>query len=192
MRSATGRPSSRGKPAPSAAFTLVELVIVMSLMVITVGVAAPSFKGFLKGRNLENEARRFVALTRYGASRAITEGLPVDLWINTKQNKYGMAAAGGYTETRTNTANYTVDDDVQMQVSQPSGMLTTVSNWWTPSTVRRGAMPVIRFQPDGFISDYSPRIVKFVQGQDPEIWIVENAYHTRYELQLNHVKSVRY
>jgi Tfp pilus assembly protein FimT len=136
-------------------------------MVIVISVAAPTFKEFLKGRNLENEARQFLSVTRYGASRAVSEGLPVDLWINVKQNKYGMTAAGGYTETRTNAAalTFTLDENVQMQVSQPPGMLTTVSNWWTPSTVRRGAMPVLRFQPDGFISDTSPKVVKFEEGQ---------------------------
>jgi len=194
MRLATGQPQTSDKPAPRAAFTLVELVIVMSLMVITVGVAAPSLKGFLKGRNLENEAEQFLSLTRYGSSRAVSEGLPMDLWINVKLNKYGMTAAGGYTETRTNATalNFTLDEDVTVLVSQPPGVLTTVSNWWTPSTIRRGAMPVLRFQPDGFISDTSPKIVKFQQGTDPEIWIVENAQHTRYEIQLNHAKSSRY
>jgi len=161
-------------------------------MVIVISVAAPNFKEFLKGRNLENEAQQFLSMTRYGASRAVAEGLPVDLWINVKQNKYGMAAAGGYTESKTNVWNFTLDENVTVTVSQPPGVLTTVSNWWTPSTARRGAMPVLRFQPDGFISDTSPRTIKFSQGTDPEIWIVENAQHTRYELSLNHAKSSRY
>ena len=54
---------------------MVELVIVMTIMVIAVGVAAPSFKSFLQGQNLENEARRFLALTRFGSSRAVSEGI---------------------------------------------------------------------------------------------------------------------
>jgi Tfp pilus assembly protein FimT len=170
---------------------MVELIIVMTIMVVAVSVAAPSLKGFLKGRNQDNEAMRFVSLTRYGASRAVSEGVPVDMWINVKQNKYGLAASRGYTETKTNTVSFTADSEVQIQVSQPRGMLTQ-SNFWTPFTARRGNIPVIRFQPDGFISDSSPQVVKFLQGQDPEIWAVLNANQTKYELELNHRKSARY
>jgi len=38
----------------------VELIIVMSLMVIAISIAAPSLKFFLKGRSHEDEARRFL------------------------------------------------------------------------------------------------------------------------------------
>jgi Tfp pilus assembly protein FimT len=169
---------------------LIELVIVMSLMVIAVGVAAPTLKFFLRGRSHEDEARRFLTLTRYGSARAVDEGVPVDLWINLKQNTYGMAASRGYTETKTNLTKFVVDTNVQMQASQPPGMLTR-SNFWTPFNTRRGTLVVLRFQPDGFISDTSPQIVKFTQGQDPEIWIVENTNHMRYDMELNHRKSGR-
>jgi Tfp pilus assembly protein FimT len=184
-------PATKGGPA--AAFTLVELIIVMSLMVIAVSVAAPSLKYFLKGRSHEDEARRFLELTRYASSRAVEEGEPMDLWINLKQSNYGMAASRGYTETKTNNTSFTLDKDVQMQVSQPLGVL-IASNVWTPfnNSRRNGAIAVIRFQPDGFISDTSPQAVKFIQGQDPEIWIMENSNRMRYDIDLNHPKSGRF
>lgn len=188
MRLATGhlRPLN-SRPGPRPAFTLVELVIVMSIIVITVAVAAPSFQAFLHGRNLEDEARRFLSLTRFGENRAVSESVPVDMWINIKQNRYGLAAAGGYTETKTNVWTYTADANVKMFVSPPPGTLTQ-SNFWTPSNLRGGATPLIRFQPDGFISETSPQIIKFRQGTDPEIWVVENPNHQRYDLELGHGK----
>ncbi len=191
---ATGHPPTTppAKVRPSAAFTLVELIVVMTLMVMAISIAAPSLKFFLSGRSHEDEARRFLELERYAASRAVEEGVPVDLWINIKQNTYGMAASRGYTETKTNNTSFTVDKDVQMQVSQPTGVLTQ-SNWWTPFNARgRGAIPIIRCQPDGFISDISPQYVKFTQGQEPEIWIIENPNHTRYDIDFNHRKSGRF
>jgi Tfp pilus assembly protein FimT len=193
MRLATGHPPrSSAKSGPSAAFTLVELIVVMSLMVMAVSIAAPSLRLFLKGRSHEDEARRFLELTRYASSRAVEEGVPVDLWINIKQNTYGMAASRGYTETKTNNTSFTVDNDVEMQVSQPMGTLTQ-SNVWTPFNTRgRGAMAIIRCQPDGFISDISPQYVKFTQGQEPEIWIIENPNHMRYDIDFNHRTSGRF
>jgi type II secretion system protein H len=171
-----------------AAFTMVELVIVMTIMVVVVSVAAPSLKGFLKGRNLENEAQRFLALTRMGQSRAVSEGTPVDMWMNTKQGRYGLAAVGGFTETRTNEWSYNMDENVQMAASQPRGVLTT-SNFWTLPSGRGNGYTTIRFQPDGFIGENSPRNVKFRQAQGPEIWIVENANRQRYDIEFNHAPS---
>jgi Tfp pilus assembly protein FimT len=178
---------------------MVELVIVMTLMVIAVGIAAPSLKSFLKGRDLEDEARRFLSLTRYGLSRAEAEGLPVDLWVNVKQGRYGLAASSGYTESRTNNVFFYLSNesdvrkqDIQIRVLAAPNMLTSQSNFWTPSAMRGGIMPVIRLQPDGFISETSPRAVIFQQGTDPEIWIVENTNHLRYDIDFNHAKTTRY
>ncbi|MGA2543111.1 MAG: prepilin-type N-terminal cleavage/methylation domain-containing protein [Verrucomicrobiota bacterium] len=190
MRLATGHPPTNSKAGPPRAFTMVELVIVMTIMVIAVGVAAPSFKAFLQGSNLENEARRFLSLTRFGAGRAVAEGLPVDLGINVKQNKYWLAAVGGYTETKTNVSWFMADNNVQMLVSQSFGALTQ-SNFWTPSVMRGASLPIIRFQPDGFVSETSPQIIKFRQASGPEIWIVQNPNHLRYDLQLDHARSSR-
>src|SRR5438270_8363826 len=64
------------------AFTLVELILVMTLLLIVMCVALPSLKGFFRGRNLDSEARRFLSLARYGQSRAVSEGVPMVLWID--------------------------------------------------------------------------------------------------------------
>ena len=96
-------------------------------------------KGFFRGRNLDNEARRFLSLTRYGQSRAIAEGVPVELWINPRQARYGLEALSGYTETQTNPLVYDLDQTVQIAFSAPSSVLTR-SNYWTqtPGAGRRG------------------------------------------------------
>jgi prepilin-type N-terminal cleavage/methylation domain-containing protein len=195
MRLATGHrpPTSSNNGVTRAGFTLVELIVVMTILVVTVAVLAPSFKGFLRGRNLNNEARRFLSITHYGSQRAISESVPVDLWIDVKTGRYGLAASGGYTETKTNAVEYTMDKDLKMMASQPTGTL-TMSNWWTPQATRsRGRLPIIRFQPDGFISETSPQNVVFADSAGgnnktlgTQIWVVENPNHTRYELDLNH------
>ena len=185
MRLATGQPPTSNQARARAAFTLVELVVVMTIMAVVISVAAPSFKAFLHGRNLENEARRFLSLTRYGQSRAISEGLPADLWVNTKLGRYGMATSGGYTETATNPISFSLDGDVTMQIVSGSALATTRSNFWTPLPGSRVALNNIHFQPDGYISDSSPQTIRFIEGKDPEIWVVENTNRERYDLNLN-------
>jgi len=176
-----------------AAFTLVELILVMTLMIIVIGVIFPSLKGFFHGRNLDNEARQFLSLTRYGRSRAIAEGIPVELWINPHAERYGLQALGGYTETQTNPTTFTLDSTVQIAVSAPSTVLVR-SNYWTQTAAQAlaGAVTKIRFQPDGFISDTSPENIFFrQQDTGDEIWIAETPTHLRYDIQTGHPQSAR-
>ncbi len=70
----TGNRRTRSnEPDRARAFTLIELILVMALLLIVIGVALPSLKRFFHGRNLDSEARRFLSLTRYGQSRAVSE-----------------------------------------------------------------------------------------------------------------------
>jgi type II secretion system protein H len=167
-------------------FTLIELLVVMSILVMVLGIIFPALKGFFRGRGLDNEARRFLALTRLGRSRAISEAIPVELWINARQGTYGLQALSGYTESQPGLRQYTADPIVQISCSPPPSLSTlTRSNYWTPTTTTTSTatLPAIRFQPDGFISETSPRTIYFRQGQEDEIRIVEDSTHTRYEIQ---------
>src|ERR1039457_2497882 len=79
-------------PRPSSlvprldAFTLVELILVLALLVIVTSLVAPAMSNFIRGRALDSEARRLFALMHAGQSRAVSEGLPVLLWVDEKQN----------------------------------------------------------------------------------------------------------
>src|SRR5437867_13133540 len=77
-------------------FTLIELILVMALLAIVMAFSAPALTSFFRGRTLDSEARRFMALTRYGQSRAISEGVPMMLWIDTRRGTYGLQEEPGY------------------------------------------------------------------------------------------------
>jgi type II secretion system protein H len=171
---------SKGKASRRAGFTLVELILVMTIMVVIISLVMPSLKGFFRGRNLDNEAVRFLALTRYGQSRAIDEGVPVELWVNAKAGSYGLESLSGYTETQTKPLTYDVDSTVQIVMSEPSTVLVH-SNYWSQSKARFGAVTKIRFQPDGFISDASPANI-YLRQADGQIWIAETPTHLEYEI----------
>src|SRR5665213_2986277 len=167
------------------AFTLVELIVVMVMMLVVMAVIFPALKGFFRGRNLDNEARQFLSLTRYGQSRAVSEGVPVELWINPKQGSYGLQALSGYSETQTNAQRFTLDDTVKISFSAPSAVLVR-SNYWTQASGLFGAVTKIRFQPDGFISDTSPENIFFRQGDGSEVWVGEAPTHLQYEIETGH------
>src|SRR5476651_1683215 len=68
------------------AFTLVELILVMALLVVAISLVAPRMSSFIRSRALASEARRLVALAHAGQDRAVSEGMPIMLWIDEKQN----------------------------------------------------------------------------------------------------------
>jgi Tfp pilus assembly protein FimT len=164
-----------------AAFTLVELILVMTIMVMIIGLVFPSLKGFFRGRNLDNEALQFLAVTRYGQSRAINEGIPVELWINPKAGSYGLEALSGYTETKDKPLSYKLDSTVQISFSAPSSVMLH-SNYWSQAAGQFGAVARIRFQPDGFISDASPANI-YLRQTDGQVWIAEAPTHLEYDIQ---------
>jgi Tfp pilus assembly protein FimT len=152
----------------------------MTIMMVIIGLVAPSLKGFFRGRDLNNEAVRFLALTRYGQSRAINEGVPVELWVNAKAGSYGLESLSGYTETQTKPETYTIDSSVQISMSPPSSVMVH-SNYWsqTQSQARFGQVTKIRFQPDGFISDASPANI-YLRQSGGTVWIAEAPTHLEY------------
>lgn len=172
------------KMQPAAAFTLIELMLVMALMVIMVALVMPAMASFFRGRNLDNEAMQFLSLTRYGQSRAISEGVPVELWINPKAACYGLSALSGYSETQTNPTIYNLDSTVSIAFSAPSSVLIR-SNYWTQAQGQLGSVARIRFQPDGFISDTSPQKIFLRQQSGAQISIAESPSHLRYDIQNN-------
>ena len=175
----------------ACAFTLIELILVMAMLAIVISLALPSLKGFFRGRNLDSEARRFLSLTRYGQSRAVSEGLPMVLWIDARQKTYGLQAQTGYADTDTNAVQFTLDKDLQVEALTPQVASLTQSNLWTQSARPVGNLPMIRFQPDGFISETSPDQIVFRQGADDPIWIAASTNRLKYEIQASHSPVVR-
>ena len=116
----TLRTGSRRNDRPEAArrdaFTLIELILVMAMLLIVLGVAFPSLKRFFRGRNLDSEARRFLSLTHYGQSRAVSEGLPMVLWIDARRAAYGLQVQAGYTDSDMKAVEFAVGDDLRLRV----------------------------------------------------------------------------
>ena len=81
-----------------AAFTLIELILVMTLLAIVLAVSSPALSKFFKGRGLDNESRRFLALTRHAQSRAVSEGVPMVLWFDPEARTYGVNADNTFVE----------------------------------------------------------------------------------------------
>jgi type II secretion system protein H len=204
MTSPTG--NNRSSDSRRRAFTLIELIVVMALMTVAIALVAPSLAKFFHSRNLTSEADRLLALTRYGQSRAVTEGMPMVLWIDAKKGRYGLQADSTYLENDPRKEQFDVAKklqlDVQMPLPVPAG-----TQWWqlmtTPTSLQsilwgqgqgqgqgqgnaQANLPTIRFTPDGQISASSPERVGVRDTQDKksrELWITRSASGMNYEIQ---------
>lgn len=58
----------------SSGYTLLELVLVLAVLAVALAAVAPKLSGFGQGRKAEEAAARFVAVTRWARSQAISDG----------------------------------------------------------------------------------------------------------------------
>jgi len=165
------------------AFTLLELLLVLALLAMAVAVAAPSLSRFFHGRALDSEGRRLLAMTRYAQSRAVSEGVPMVMWLNPEQGTYGVEAEMTYTDTDTKAVEYQVDSKLQMEL--PSAAFYEAVPWKITTEIG-GIHPAIRFTPDGYISETSPEWVwlKIASDNEPDaLWLALSENRLNYELQ---------
>jgi type II secretion system protein H len=158
-----GRSRCRGV----SGFTLIELILVMTVLTIAVSVTAPALANFFRGRVLDSEARRLLALTRQGQSRAVSEGIPMELWIDSRESKFGLEAEPSYETTDTKAVEFSLDSDLQLESSNDGqNRALTVNRFSSPTASsatggqvlsRHAELPRIRFLADGSISESSPQ-----------------------------------
>jgi len=156
----------------------------MALLVIVIAVASPSLSRFMRGRTLDSEARRFVSLTRYGQSRAVSEGVPVVLWINTRQGSYGLRQEAGYAGQDAKAVDFLLGKDLRLEVASLPAQLgplaqARATRQTDPNT------PMLRFPPDGFIDETSPQSVVLRDPSGESIWITQSRNRLNYEIHTN-------
>jgi Tfp pilus assembly protein FimT len=176
-----------GDSQPRRAFTLVELLLVMTLLIIVISVSAPSLGRFFRGRTLDSEARRMLALTRHGQGRAVSEGVPMVLWLDVKARKYGLEEEPGYSESDSKAVEFTLDKDLQMEIvnNDISPVLSPGINPATGSPLsgaNRRNVPEIRFQPDGTFSEASPLAVRLLDRDGAMIGLEQSRNRLYYEI----------
>lgn len=177
--------SNPTKSAKARGFTLIELILVMAMLLIVLAVSAPALSNFFRGRTLDSEARRFLSLTRYGQSRAVSEGVPMILWIDAKNGTYGLEEEASYAAVDPKAVELELGKDLQVEVADlGAGRVSS-------SRANRRQRPEIRFLPDGFIDERSPQSVVLREGDEPPIWITQSLNGLNYEIETNRVPLVR-
>lgn len=189
LHSAQFKRAARG-PSGRAGFTLIELVLVMALIVIVVSLVTPRLTSFFRGRSLEAEARRFMTLTRYGQSRAVAEGVPMLVWVDEQQRRYGLEAQAGYLTRDDKAVEYTLASELAIEVRESLSTHTTTETQTLLRTLPTNRR-YIRFAPDGFLGEASPEAILIRQGENATIAIGPNRSGQSYEIYTNNILALR-
>ena len=173
------------------AFTLIELILIMALLTIAVSMTAPTLSRFFRGRTLEAEARRLLALTHIGQSRAVSEGVPVDLWVDPEEGSFGLEAEPSYEANDPKAIVNSIDSSLQIQVvartlMSATNTLTRLTGSSTVSVPKaqliHPTLPTIRFLPDGTISDTSPQSLRLIGRDGDSLWLAQTRNRLSYEI----------
>jgi type II secretion system protein H len=172
-------------------FTLIELILVMALLTVVISLTAPSLSRFFHGRTLDSEARRLLALTRSGQSRAVSEGMPMDLWVDADKGEFGLEAEPSYETSDPKAVEFTLDSGLQIEVVNktiiaPASTLNRARQASIASAPRvvlaRANLPAIRFLPDGSISETSPQKLKLTSNDGGSLWLAQSRDGLNYEI----------
>lgn len=184
--------NSGSNPAAAArrrAFTLVELLLVMTLLIVVISMGAPKLAAFFRGRTLDVESRRLLALTHQGQSRAVSEGQPIVLWLNAQSRTYGLAAEPSYETYDDKAVEFPLDKDLQMDMvrasvnvrasgSRPGGISGQTAQGGQHSSAARNTattpfsnLPQIRFLPDGSFDENSLQAVSLRDRDGTMRWL---------------------
>ncbi len=155
-----------------AGFTLIELILVLALLVIITSITLPRMSGFIRGRALDSESRQFLALIHDGQSRAVSEGMPMVLWVNSQAGQYGLAEENPGKTGDAKAEFLTLDSAIQVAVSM-AGLA---------APVRYQGQPAIRFLPDGTVGEGSPQKIQLSDQDGFGRLLVELPNQTGYEL----------
>ena len=163
---------ARPRRVQNRAFTLIELMLVLSLLVIITSLAAPAMANFIRGRALDSEARRLFALMHEGQGRAVSEGMPIVLWVDEKQNTYGLESE---------TPGQNGDPNAEVLPADSSLQLTVLSVGVSTPVMFKN-LPAIRFLADGTVDENSPQTLQLKDSAGFSLWLIESSSRTGYEI----------
>ena len=162
------RRSDSNRFAP-AAFTLVELILVMVLLTTLLVLAAPSLSRSFRQHNLEQEAARLLAMTEYGRDEAVSQGVPTTVWIDPVTGSFGVEAQTGYAADETRRKEYRLSADVHFDLSQAL-------------VVQGGLVDAVQFDPDGTPDPTSMVAIRIVDKSNSAVTLTRTADGWSYEI----------
>jgi prepilin-type N-terminal cleavage/methylation domain-containing protein len=171
------RPSAVGRRA----FTLVELIVVMVLLLTVASMVMPRMASFFRGRALSQEAQRVLSLINYARARAVAEGVPVILWVDSARSMYGLEVqeshSGGDGGRR---IVHSVEPSLRLEI--PVVVDAPVSEQEDERLGLPENLAAIRCNPDGFFDEGGAQRIVIRQGDEAALEIVPTVNRLGFEI----------
>lgn len=140
----------------------------MALLVILVGLVVPALARSVQGRDLKEEGTRFVSLTEYARSEAISQSVPVVVWVQPQSRSYGAEPKQGYDAAPGPAYHYTAAAGLQIAVSQ--------------GRTSGGQTEAATFGPDGTLDLSSAETITFSDRHGGRLEVVRGRENWGYEI----------
>jgi type II secretion system protein H len=157
------------------AFTLVELILVMVLLTTLMAIAVPSLARSFRQRNVNQEAVRFVALTEYARDEAVSQGVPMVVWIDTAGGRFGADSKTGYGATSTRGKEFSMNADVHFETMEGAAQ-------------QQGIVTAAEFAPDGTLDPSGVATVRVADRFNSSATISQTSDGWGYEILKGAVK----
>jgi hypothetical protein len=135
---------------------------------------------FFRGRALSSEARRMLSLIHHAQSRAVSEGVPVLLWIDATRSSYGLDVQSSHASGQDRPVTYTAEPSLTLETPMTNERPVSESEDETLGLPEN--TPAIRFNPDGFFDEASVSRIVIRQGTEGALELVPTANRLGYEI----------
>jgi type II secretion system protein H len=160
-----------GTRTPNRGFTLIELLAVMALLTTIMAIVAPSLSRFMRGRDVEEEARRFLALTRYARSEAVSRSVMLRLWVDPEEGRYGLEPETRAASEDVRVVEYTLAN--RLHFALPEGEVIDGET---------GRLDVI-FWPDGITDEAAAREIRILEEDNRGFAIIKQDFGLGYAIE---------
>ena len=150
----------------SSGFTLVELIVVMTLLAIMAALCAPAMSRSIRARNLNGEAARFIAATEYGRDEAVSQGVPMTVWIDPATQRFGVEPRAGFEGIESRNREFAVNADIHFEMDSTAA----------------GIVQAVEFTPDGVPTVASLESVRLVDRFESVVTVVRTKDGWGYEI----------
>lgn len=153
----------------AGAFTLVELILVMALLCVILGIAVPSLARSFHHRNLTQEAARLLAVTEYARDEAVSQGVPMVVWVDMETGRFGARAKTGYEDSGARSKEFKLTEGLHFETEKG-----TISS--------TGTTDAVELEPNGTLDTSSQASFRLVDQADSSIEVAQTNDGTGYEI----------
>jgi prepilin-type N-terminal cleavage/methylation domain-containing protein len=156
--------------------TLIELICVMVVLSAVMAISVPLLSKFFLGRSLEEESRRFLALTRYARSESVSRSVMMELWVDPAAGAYGLKPQAGNDNSATQQQSW---DKMPLEYHLAKGLSLEVD----ATKLDDQGKARILFWPDGTIDEESLDDLTIHEGEDRTIEIARAEFGKGYVIE---------